>query len=149
MGLSTYLRATNYMSDFLDKDTYQRVRDALEDVIPLDIGGRHNATANIEVTIPIATWHRAQAVDSFLWNLAGNPERDEYELDLDRTDLEDVILRARQFATNPELATELEYGSDDDEDWISEQFLRLERALTDFALDDRLKTWTLKVWRSY
>lgn len=149
MGLSTYLRATNYMSDVFDTKTYQAVRDALEDVIPLDIGLRHNATANIELTIPIATWHRAQAVDSFLWNLAGNPERDEYELDLDRTDLEDAILQARRIATDPELASELEYGNDDPEEWISEQFLRLERALTDFLLDDRLKTWNLKVWRSY
>jgi hypothetical protein len=149
MGLSTYLRATNYMSDVFDTETYKAVRDALEDIVPLDIGLRHNTTPNIELTIPIATWHRATAVDSFLWDLANNPESDEYELHLDRTDLEDAILQARGIAKNPELATELSYGSDDGVEWISEQFLRLERALTDFTLDDRLKNWTLKVWRNY
>jgi hypothetical protein len=137
------------MSHAFDGETYRAVRDALEDVIPLDIGLRHNATANIELTIPIATWHRGSSVDSFLWSLADCPESDSYELNLDRDDLEDAILQARRIALEPELAGELLYGGDDDVDWISEQFIRLERALTDFALDARLKTWTLKVWRSY
>jgi hypothetical protein len=149
MGLSTYLKATNYLSDAFDTRVYSAVRDALEDVIPLDIGLRHNSTPNIELTIPIATWHRAQAVDSFLWNLANNPESDEYELNLDRDDLKDAIFQARGIAINPALASELPYGGDEDEQWITEQFLRLERALTDFVFDARLKTWTLKVWRSY
>jgi hypothetical protein len=149
MGLSTYLRATNYLSDAFDSKTYNAIRDAIQEIVPLDIGLRHNATPNIEVTIPIATWHRAGAVDSFLWNLACNPESDEYELNLDHDDLEDAILQARVIAINPMLASELQYGGDEDEQWITEQFLRLERALTDFALDGRLKNWTLKVWRSY
>ena len=149
MGLSTYLRATNYLSDAFDSNTYKAVRDALEDIVPLDIGLRHNASQNIEITIPIATWHRGYTIDGFLWDLANNPERDEFELDLTRQDIEDAILQARRIATNPELATELSYSGEDDEEWVAEQFLRLERALTDFVLDDRLKNWTLKVWRSY
>ena len=150
MGLSTYLRATIYLSDVFDSNTYKAVRDALEGVVPLDIGLRHNATQNIEITIPIATWHRGYTVDGFLWDLAGNPERDEFELDLTRQDVEDAILQARRIASNPDLATELSYSvGADNEEWVAEQFLRLERALTDFVLDDRLKNWTLKVWRSY
>lgn len=144
MGLSTYLRATNYMSDVFDPETYGAVRDALQDILPLDIGLRHNATANIELAIPIATWHRAHAVDMFLWGLADKPDADEYELNIHRNEIEDAILQARQVIANPELAQ-----SDDAEEWIVEQFLRLERALTDFLLDARLKNWTLKVWRSY
>jgi hypothetical protein len=149
MGLSTYLRATNYLSDAFDSNTYKAVRDALEDIVPLDIGLRHNASQNIEITIPIATWHRGHTIDGFLWDLANNPERDEFELDLTRQDIEDAILQARRIATNPELASELSYSGADDEEWVAGQFLRLERALTDFVLDDRLKNWTLKVWRSY
>ena len=149
MGLSTYLKAWNYLSDVFDTEVYRSVHDALEDVIPLDIGLRHNATQNIEIGIPIATWHKAVAVDSFLWESAGQPDESEYELNLTREGIQDLIIQAREISVNPELADHLSYGNDEDAQWISEQFLRLERALTDFLLDDRLKNWTLKVWRSF
>lgn len=148
MGLSTYLRAHNYLFEGLDIDrtAYNDVADALGDIVPLDIGVRHNATRNIEISIPIATWHKGFAIDNFLWMQAGSPELDEFELNLDREDTIDLIYKAREIATNAE-----DYRESDSEtaDWVQIQFNRLERALTDFLLDDRLRGWTLKVWRSY
>jgi hypothetical protein len=149
MGLSTYLKAWNYLSDVFDTDVYKSVHDALEDVIPLDIGLRHNTTANIEIAIPIAAWHRATSLDSFLWDTAGQPEDSEYELNLSREGIHDLIIQARRIAASPELVDNLQYGEEEDPQWIAQQFIRLERALTDFLLDDRLKNWTLKVWRSF
>lgn len=148
MGLSTYLRATNYLFEGLDTDRtdYNDVADALSDIVPLDIGVRHNAHRNIEISIPIATWHKGFAIDNFLWMYAGSPEADEYELNLDREDMIDLIHKAREIATKAEDFRESESET---ADWVQIQFNRLERALTDFLLDDRLRGWTLKVWRSY
>ena len=146
MGLSTYLRAHNYLFQGLDKGAYDEIAFVLEDSIPLDIGVRHNATRNIEISIPLATWHKGGAVDRFLWELAGEPEADEFEIDLSREDIVDAILRARGIATNPD---SYEGFSKEDDEWIEAQFLRLERALTDYLIDARLNGWTLKVWRSY
>jgi len=147
MGLSTYLRATNYLFEALDGSKYDEISRALEDVIPLDIGVRHNATRNIEISIPIATWHKGGAIDRFLWELAGEPESDEYELMVDRSDISDAIMKARDIANNPNSYEG--FNDRENEDWVQLQFVRLERALTDYLLDDRLRGWTLKVWRSY
>ena len=148
MGLSTYLKAYNYMSDAFDNKLYERVSGALEGIVPLDIGLRHNAHRNIQIEIPIATWHKGYSVDWFLWEKAGERDTDEYEIESWTPDVEDLILEARDYAENPDRASK--FGSpEEDPEWISKQFLRLERALTDFVLDDRLKSWTLKVWRSY
>ena len=147
MGLSTYLRANNYLFEGLDGNSYSKIAEALDLVVPLDIGVRHNATRNIEISIPIATWHKGFAIDRFLWELAGEPEPDEFELNLDRSDISDAIMKARDIANNPD---SYEGFSDrESEDWVQIQFVRLERALTDYLLDDRLRGWTLKVWRSY
>jgi hypothetical protein len=148
MGLSTYLKAYKYMSDVFENDGYKIVAEALSDVAPLDIGIRHNATPNIQIEIPIATWHKGYAVDEFLWEKGGKRDADEYELESWTTDVQNLILQAREYATRPELANNLGVENEPQE-WVAEQFLRLERALTDFALDDRLKGWALKVWRSY
>lgn len=147
MGLSVYLRASNYLFEGLDGSSYSEIASALEDTIPLDIGVRHNATRNIEITVPLATWHKGGAIDRFLWELAGEPESDDFELYLDRTELTDVIMRARDIANNPDSYDG--FNGSENHDWIELQFIRLERALTDFLLDDRLRGWTLKVWRSY
>ena len=147
MGLSTYLRATNYMFEGEGNNNYNIIAEALDLVVPLDIGVRHNAHRNIEISIPIATWHKGGAIDRFLWELAGEPESDEYELNLDRGEIADAIIRAREIASNPDSYEG--FNDRENEDWVELQFVRLERALTDYLLDDRLRGWTLKVWRSY
>jgi len=147
MGLSTYLRATNYMFEGEGNNNYNIIAEALDLVVPLNIGTRHNATRNIEISIPIATWHKGGAIDRFLWELAGEPESDEYELMVDRSDISDAIMKARDIANNPDSYEG--FNDRESEDWVQLQFVRLERALTDYLLDDRLRGWTLKVWRSY
>lgn len=146
MGLSTYLRANNYMFEGEGNNNYNIIAEALDLVVPLNIGTRHNAHRNIEISIPIATWHKGHEVDMFLWEVAGSPESDEYELNLTREEVGELALRARRIASNPYT----EDGVDEKNlEWVVEQYLRLERALTDYLLDDRLSGWTLKVWRSY
>lgn len=152
MGLSTYMRASKGFYESLDASDYQKIADVLEDIVPLDLGEKHNATRNIEIQIPIATWHKGGSVDNYLWEKAGSPDRDEYVLDLYEDDIKTMIEEARKIQEDPDsvdsyLATY--YADYEDDEWIQTQFQRLERALTDYLLDDRLKGWTLTVWRSY
>lgn len=152
MGLSTYMRAKAEFYQGLDAKNYNKIADVLEDIVPLDLGEKHNATRNIEIQIPIATWHKGYSVDNYLWEKAGSPERDEYVLDLYEDDIKTMIEEARRIQDSPDAIAEYlaDYLiSEDDTEWIQIQFQRLERALTDYLLDDRLKGWTLTVWRSY
>lgn len=146
MGLSTYLTAQKSYYQSIDKD-YGDVADALEDILPLDIGVSHNATRNITIEIPIATWHRGYTIDGFLWSLGGEPDSDRYTLDID---IPLVIELARNYADNPDGARHYDASmSEETPEWIGQQFLRLERALTDILLSGKLDDCTLKVWRSY
>lgn len=146
MGLSTYLTAQKSYYQSMDKD-YSDIAEALEDILPLDIGISHNATRNITVEIPIATWHKGYTVDGFLWSLGCEPDSDEYTLDID---IPLTIELARNYADHPEGARRYCVGvSEETSQWISQQFLRLERALTDILLSGKLDGCTLKVWRSY
>lgn len=147
MGLSTYMTATKGFYESLDGD-YSNVAYALEDVIPLDFGVAHNATRNIEITIPVATWHKGYSVDDYLWQKAGMPDTDEYFLSLEHDEITYIINDCRRIQADT-LSFMRELSPEEDQDWVVTQFQRLERALTDFLLDDRLKGWTLKVWRSY
>jgi len=152
MGLSTYMRASKGFYKSLDAKDYNKIAEVLEDIVPLDIGEKHNATRNIEIQIPIATWHKAYSVDNYLWEKAGSPERDEYVLDLYEDDIKTMIEEARRIQDDPNAVSEYladYFVDEDDTDWIQIQFQRLERALTDYLLDNRLKGWTLTVWRSY
>lgn len=152
MGLSTYMRAKGEFYQGLDAKNYNKIAEVLEDIVPLDIGEKHNATRNIEIQIPIATWHKGYSVDNYLWEKAGSPDRDEYVLDLYEDDIKTMIDEARRIQDDPNAVAEYladYFVDEDDTDWIQIQFQRLERALTDYLLDDRLKGWTLTVWRSY
>lgn len=144
MGLSTYMTATTHLYQTLDKEEYFRLHEALEDILPMGLGLAHNATSNVGIELPIASWHKCYSVDSFLAEYAGAEDKDEYTLDLDREETIELMMKARQVAIKPELAK-----SNEESDWIEMGFIRLERALTDFLLSDKLKGWTLKLWRSY
>lgn len=147
MGLSTYMTATKGFYESMDSD-FSKVAYALDEVIPIDFGVAHNATRNIEITIPIATWHKGYSVDDYLWQKAHQPETDEYVLDLGQDEITYIINDCRRIQADT-LSFRGEFSPEEDQDWMITQFQRLERALTDFLLDDRLKGWTLKVWRSY
>lgn len=147
MGLSTYMVATKAFYESMDSE-FGSVWRGLEDILPLDIGQRHNATRNIEITIPIATWHKGHSVDDYLWQKAYMPESDEYVLDLDREGIVYIINDARRIQAEPDSFVG-EVADEEKSEWVVTQFQRLERALTDFLLDDRLNGFTLKVWRSY
>ena len=145
MGLSTYMTATTHLYQMLDREEYSRVHEALEDILPMGLGLAHNATSNVGIELPIASWHKCYSVDSFLAEYAGAEEKDEYTLDLDREEIVELMMKAREVATNPETAQRF----NEEHAWIEMGFIRLERALTDFLLSDKLKGWTLKLWRSY
>ena len=148
MGLSTYMRASKGFYQALDAKDYDKIADVLEDIVPLDLGEKHNATRNIEIQIPIATWHKAYTMDGFLWSMAGEPDSDEYGLT--DADLRLMIDLARSYVDSPSKARRYDVGvPEESNEWISQQFLRLERALTDVLLSGKLQGWTLKVWRSY
>lgn len=141
MGLSVYMLAENYMSETFDNDLYHTIVG--NDLLPLDVGARHNANPSFTVSLALATWHKQHEIMDYLFNYCPN-DSDEFQMDLDRDSVHEIILDARKRADYP-----TDYYPDCDADWVTMGFTRLERALSDYLIDPRFEGWTLKVWRSY